>query len=267
MKVVIVTPAGRKRYLKILFEYLNKQKDSFDTWQLWINTENANDISYCKDIASKHTWIQTYDLIVPFSGNGSINSFFRYAMDTDTIYIRLDDDIVYLEPNFIKKITEARLKYPSPPFIYPLIINNGNICHYLAKQNKFTDNNIDSAPNGLNNLFYNPKSAYEMHCEFIKKIKDKNISHYYTNSFIVNNFYRLSINCISWLGQTIAELNGNIYGDEEQFLSVTYPQYKNNPNMVYGNAICSHYAFISQRDFLDNETNILEQYQSLCYEC
>ena len=26
MKIIVVTPAGRKRYLKILFEYLEKQK-------------------------------------------------------------------------------------------------------------------------------------------------------------------------------------------------------------------------------------------------
>ena len=38
MKRIIVTPAGRKRYLAILIKYLVKQKHSFDSWQIWCNT-------------------------------------------------------------------------------------------------------------------------------------------------------------------------------------------------------------------------------------
>jgi hypothetical protein len=42
------------------------------------------------------------------------------------MYIRLDDDVVWLEENFFKDMIEFRINNPEPLFIYPNIINNAN---------------------------------------------------------------------------------------------------------------------------------------------
>lgn len=39
MKRIIVTPAGRKRYMEILSSHLDKQRSDFDEWHIWQNTE------------------------------------------------------------------------------------------------------------------------------------------------------------------------------------------------------------------------------------
>jgi hypothetical protein len=265
MKTIIVTPAGRQRYLEILVKYLDKQKEHFNEWHLWVNTANQQDMLFCKQLEKEHAWIKAIDLEVPFSGINSINSFFKHAMDSDTIYIRLDDDIVYLEPEFVSKMVNNRLKYTDPPFIYPLIINNGNICSYIAREKKFTDNDIDEIHHCQNNLFYSPEKAYGVHQDFIGKVKTSSIDHFYIDNVLVDNFHRISINSISWFGETIQRLNGHVPGDEEQYLSVHYPKTINQPNLVCGDVICSHFAFVTQREFLD-KTDLLETYKKLSNE-
>lgn len=37
MKRIIVTPAGRERYLEVLLNNMIKCKDEFNEWHLWID--------------------------------------------------------------------------------------------------------------------------------------------------------------------------------------------------------------------------------------
>ena len=43
-RIVVVTPAGRRRYLEILFRYILKLRPIMDEYRLWVNTENNEDI-------------------------------------------------------------------------------------------------------------------------------------------------------------------------------------------------------------------------------
>ena len=45
-KVVVCTPAGRKRYMEILFYYILKQKHIIDEYRIWVNTKNQDDINW-----------------------------------------------------------------------------------------------------------------------------------------------------------------------------------------------------------------------------
>jgi hypothetical protein len=79
---------------------------------------------------------------------------------------------------------------------------------------------------------------------------------------------RASINCVSWLGRDLNRFV-NKYGldldnpfEEEQILSVDYPKSKGLINTIYGQAICSHFAFFTQREKMD-KSNILEEYKLL----
>ena len=53
-KVVVVTPAGRKRYLEILVHYILKEKNIIDKYVLWGNTRNQEDIEYMKYLTNKY---------------------------------------------------------------------------------------------------------------------------------------------------------------------------------------------------------------------
>ena len=45
-KVVAITPAGRRGYLEVLHKYIIKNKHLLDRWDLWVNTENSDDLNY-----------------------------------------------------------------------------------------------------------------------------------------------------------------------------------------------------------------------------
>ena len=58
MKIIVVTPAGRERYLKILLKNLEKQKNDFDEWHLWENTRNKEDEKYIRNLEKEYDWIK-----------------------------------------------------------------------------------------------------------------------------------------------------------------------------------------------------------------
>ena len=70
---------------------------------------------------------------------------------------------------------------------------------------------------------------------------------------------RFSINAILWFGDEMKKINGNVTGDDEEFLSCIYPTKMGLSNAWNGDAIIAHFAFFTQREELDNN-NILEQY-------
>jgi hypothetical protein len=98
----------------------------------------------------------------------------------------------------------------------------------------------------------NPQVAEWKHNNFLAG------SDYQTFSkWIMTDYERVSINCISWLG---GDMGVTVGRDEEQWLSVDRPKELKRYNAICGSAVCVHYAFYTQREHL-NKTNILEQYK------
>jgi hypothetical protein len=263
MEIEIVTPAGRKRYLEILYKHLLKQKQDFNQWTLWLNTVDLDDINYCKNLEKKHNWIKTIDLEISFNGNLSIYSFFKHGCNPNKIYIRLDDDIVWMDKNFINELSRFRYSHPEYFLVYPNIINNAIIDHINQRMGSL---NID-IPIGYDCFnpvgWQNPQYAEKKHEILINSINNNDLKKFKFKKWILNLYERVSINCISWFGKDFESFNGQVGSDEEQWLSVTKPQELKKYNVIYGKTICSHFAFNSQRDYLDKKTNLLEKYNFL----
>lgn len=51
-------------------------------------------------------------------------NFYLHAIDNNTVYIKLDDDIMYLNEDCIENILKARFKNSSYLLVYATIINN-----------------------------------------------------------------------------------------------------------------------------------------------
>jgi hypothetical protein len=89
MKRIIVTPAGRKRYLKILLQNLIKCKNEFDHWDIWINTKNQEDIDFILEIEKNYDFITTIQATSEINTEwpgASIHQFFKGCID-ETIKI------------------------------------------------------------------------------------------------------------------------------------------------------------------------------------
>lgn len=269
MKKIIVTPAGRKRYLEILIEYLKKQKNDFDEYHLWVNTTNEEDINYMLKLESEIEWVKTVKINEPINGNLSICKFFKEYTDSDTAYLRLDDDIVYIENDAIKEIFNFRINNPEYFLVYGNIINNSVITHIHQRIGA-----IPTQPFGLNQYacwqehgtpamgWVDGNFASFVHENFITDLNNNDTNKYKFKKWILSEYQRVSINVISWLGSEFSNFNGEVGSDEEQWLSVDKPKMINKPNIIFGEKIFSHYAFFTQREIVDNN-NFVNKYREI----
>lgn len=263
MRIEIVTPAGRQRYLELLFLHLKSQKEDFHQWTLWLNTTNQADIDFCKKLEEENEWIKAIDLDTGFAGNGSISSFFKHAKDSDTLYIRFDDDVIWMEEDFIKKLSKFRLENPEYFLVYGNIINNAVIDHLHQRIGALPYlNNIVSYSCGDENGWSNPQAAELKHENFFKKLNRGELNDFKFKKWDLFFHERVSINCISWFGEAFQNIDIAAIGDEEQFLSSDYPKSQSLTNTIYGQVLCSHFAFRPQREKMDN-SNILDHYKMI----
>jgi hypothetical protein len=266
-KLVVVVPAGRRRYMEVLLPYILKQRNFIDEYRLWINTNNKEDIEYIKGLSKKYSgFITTEDLPKEekrVGDNLAIHNFFRNTVDPNTVYIRVDDDVVWVEENYFKKLYEFRIKNPDYWLVHGNVVNNA-VCDHLHQKNGiyppepvYKFDCIDK--NGL----MNPQLAEQKHLTFLDNLKKKNLSKYILpKSVVLEKYERVSINSISWFGSAFAKFGGKVGVDEEKWLSVDNPKQTGIKNIICNDALCVHFAFGPQRGYVDS-TGVLESYKQL----
>ena len=270
MKVIVVTPAGRKRYLKILLKNLQKQKNDFDEWHLWENTRNKEDEIYIKELEKEYEWIKCVSLNwenskVKKGETWGISRFFDY-IDEKNMYVRFDDDILFIEDNFIKNIIKFRINNPKYSIVYGNIVNNNLIDHIHQRMGALdldTNINYECMGNGWNSKTI----PINIHIQFIEDIKKNNLEKWKFSKWELNNFERVSINCLCWKGSDMNNFkfmntnNGNKKVDEEHEISVEQPRSMGIPAVIYGGSLVSHGAFYRQRT--PELEELLQEYNNL----
>lgn len=263
-KCIIVTPAGRRQYLEVLVKHLAKQKHAFEEWHLWNNARNADDVNCLHELAGMHSWIKVIEAphSDPNAGNMNIHRFFNFTRDPETIYIRLDDDIVWLDDNFISDLYNARIRYPNYFLVFPHIINNGVICHLQQRTGVFDyPALVDYACMG--NAWSDPSISRTLHYQFLDAIENRRLDSWRNvfKQWIAVHNERISINSFAFFGKTFANIN--VGADEEDWLACEYPRTTNQRNIVVGSPMCVHYAFFTQRPTLDTDPSIMNRYSAI----
>lgn len=257
--LVCITPAGRRRYMRLLVPLVLSSK--IDRYDLWMNTDDPFDIEFCEQLATKFSKIQLVECPKKgLKGNRAIAAFYPLAAEPGTIYIKLDDDIVWGEPGFLDVLGEFRKAHPEYFFVSPLVINNAlctNVLQTFGKIRypKYLPANVHNDIHWTNGRF-----ARVLHEWFIQKIENDQYKELHTANvpFALNRF---SINCIAWLGETFRQFGGTIdFRDDEEFLSVIKPTQLGMVNCIVGSTLVAHYAFFTQRKALDR-TSVLEGYR------
>jgi len=259
-KVVVVTPAGRKRYLELLIPQVKGLKMYVDEYRLWVNTSNQEDIQYMEQQASQDPEFITLEYLkVPPDGINTICTFFKNCIDTQTIYVRFDDDIVLLDdPENFKKFIEFRIAHPEYFLVYGNILNNSIVSHL---QQRFGKLNMKCGFAGYLCMdaigWNNSDFALNLH----EQVVTQPLSYYhFDNRWDLVDYERVSINCISWFGSEFAKFSGEVGVSEEHWVSCDKPSQIKKINCIFGGFVCVHYAFFPQREKLD-ASDILERYR------
>jgi hypothetical protein len=259
-RVVCVTPAGRRRYMELLAPYV-LGSDIVDRYDIWMNTGHPADCKFLESLAK----LPRVRLVAHPAGakpsTESIGGFHPTATDADTIYIRLDDDVVWLEPGFFETLLRFRLARPEHFMVMPLIINNA-LCSFLLQSLGKVQ---VSRPLGTSCFdpvgWRDPRFALQLH-RFLLDLIQRGETHKLHAGPHVSALVRFSINSLCWFGRDMAPVARTITVEEELDLSAVIPARLGRTNCFCTDTIAAHFAFFSQRAKLDG-AGILEQYAAV----
>lgn len=266
-KIICITPAGRRRYMQYLVLQVITS-EIVDRYDIWVNTLNKEDIYFFMKLAEKYPKVNlVWQPDGEVDGNRTINAFYRRCLDEDTIYFKLDDDIVWMEPSLIRKMADFRIDNPEYFLVSPLVINN-TWCTYILEVKRRIKFSYYIPCNAHHIFWENGTFAFKLHDWFIRKwlVPGKWEELHCGKSEM--GLTRFSINAVLWFGSQMKAFGGIIPedpGDDEEFLSCIYPSSIGCSNCVNGDAIVSHFAFYTQRDRLDRES-ILDRYGKHLHE-
>ncbi len=260
-KIIAVTPSGRKKYLEVLKDYIINNP-LIDEWQLWQNTNKKEDIEYINFL--HHNYQKTNVIRVEgATGNAyQIHKFFKYCTKKDTVYIRFDDDVVWMSENSVLNLVDFRINNPEYFLIYGNIVNNC-ICDHLHQKNKALEIEENIGYDCLDEVGWEtPYIAEKKHRCLLNAINKNDVHKYFFQNHLLEDYKRCSINVISWLGEEFYKFKGSVGADEEDWLSCDKPKQLQKPNIILGDSLFSHFSFHTQAEHME-KTDILDQYKNL----
>jgi hypothetical protein len=271
-KIVAVTPAGRKCYLELLIPQLMRYVDAgvLDEYHLWVNTVDKSDITYMEQVASELPNIIKLHRLptdVKCMQNMSIYSFFKNAVDDNTVYVRFDDDIVYIDTvHAFKQFLDFRIDHPQYFMVYANILNNALIAHVLQRKRKLNLNKGFAEYQCMDPVGWKDGPfAANLHDQVLEKLTSKQglEPFHFSDEWFLYHRERVSINCLAWIGHEFRKQCGGIVErDEEKEIATTMPLKLHLHNTIFGGFCVVHYAFHTQRDYC-NKMGYYERYQTV----
>lgn len=271
-RVVICIPSGRRRYLEVLLPYILRERGIIDQVNLWVNTNNIQDIEYISCVCKKHPEffksISMPDLKQNSHAIGKVRGvckFYNQCVEPHTVYIKCDDDICYIEKDAIKELVAFRLENQEPLLVYPNIINNVMLSHIHQR--------FGCIPVTIGACRWNPfcavgrksgAAAAAIHNAFLRSYHNHSLDNYRFSRFVLWDYVRVSIGLVVFFGEDMSAFNGVIEGiDDERFLSEILPARLKRPNVIYGKKLVSHFSYGTQRAYLEANTDLLSRYKQI----
>lgn len=267
MKVISVTPAGRHKYLELLAKYLLRQRDLIDEHYWWLNTREPEDVAYIYRLVDRYPGffrVIAKPIHPRLSIGESIWAYLRECTALDTLYLRFDDDICYMAEDAVANLIAYRQQHREPLLVLGNIVNNA-ICTHFQQQAGVIPASWDHVSNDCWDEVGHGSGVFarRLHRRFLKNVERGEQDKWKRTSFPIDGTSRFSVNVISWFGadlQGLPELRLDRV-DEEPFLTQDLPARLERPNQVCSEALFAHYAFYTQRPFLEwTSPDILERY-------
>lgn len=264
MRLVVVTPAGREKYMRLLSHYVLASPE-VDEWQLWDNCRTEPDRAYLHRLAASDPRCRLKQLPGANGGWDVIGEFFRFCDDADALYLRLDDDVVFIEPGFFPKfVARAAAERGKALWFSPLVINNA-ICNWLLKY--FSRVAIAGPITAQCMCPFSWKSANfpkAMHPVFIAAARAGRLADFRVPDRDLR-LARFSINAFGFFGADRVALGEAFIApeaNEEEWLSAVLPARLDRPGRIFGDIVVAHFSFYTQERAL-LRTGLLDAYYEL----
>lgn len=266
-KIIAFTPCGRKRYMDLLAAHVVREQalGHIDKWVLFNNPYTVEDSTYAAQLAGRYDWIEVLNVgdETPTRSASQIASFYGGLKDENCIYVRLDDDLIYIHKGALVKLVRYRIAHPKPFLVYPTIINNTRTSFQLQKHGIIPESwglvePILCAPTA----WVNPSFVFNLHQKALDAIERDSLEEFTLPSEEFTDWEtgNISINSFAIFGKDMAECN--VGADEEGYLSKFRPQAVHRHNARCGDAFVIHFAYHTQTEFMD-KSGMLTDYARL----
>lgn len=302
-KIIPFVPAGRERTLKVLVKYFIKHKDKIDHVQLWVNTTVPEDIKYMESLNKMDPEFfrllrvpMEYEFYHPAHPNADVETekgrkyrrgpvqwntgrFYEYTTDPEAIYIRFDDDIVYIHDDFFENIVRFRINNPDYFVVFANIWNNAIVSYIHQQEGRidYKSGTVESPYCMDMTGWASPDFAISIHKNLLESIEQGDTKDWYFDGSCVHddlqwmgNGYelldatRFSISCFAYFGKEFAKWGGKFKDkDEEIFLTEIYPNKTGKSNVICGDALVSHLTFSPYQKKAVLNTDIPQRYEKL----
>lgn len=285
-RVVAWTPYGRERSVSILHQYLRREHERglVDQYWLYLNTDpdQTGDLRYAYELAKRFPgFIRIVERpddcprMIPKQRNTGFA--YRYMTDRDTVYVRLDDDIVYLHENAVERLVVAKLQMRPTLCTHALMWNNAITSWYLQQAGVIpppgtkADDGYDwptvGGPYCMDPIGWASGDfavhIHELFLDWAEAGTPERAFLYQDMPLRIGE--QFSVSAFAALGEDYANLPrpGVLEPDEEEhWHTVHQPRQIGAPNIIVGNALVSHLTFMGQQRAVFS-TNILDRYRDL----
>lgn len=278
-RVVAWTPYGREKTVSLLAEYLRRDHDRgiVDEWWLCENTdpEQQSDVMYMyklvmanKGFISRKTRPADCPRLYPKQRNTGY--FYRYMTDVDTVFVRLDDDIVYVHEDAIERLVRHRLEAEVGVATFPVMWNNAIITYFLQNAGIVPKEWGEAKMYCMDPVGWaDGQFAVKMHDMLLTAVESGDPAQI-EKLFLYHDMQlpvgmQFSVSTFASLGSMYAGLAqpGVLVPDEEEsWHTIHQPRKIGQPNVVHGNALVSHYTFFPQKAIVE-ASDTLARYRAL----
>lgn len=282
-----MTIVGRLKYLQVQLPYLlayragpqhhhywcmNVYDKETEAWIQHVTAEYPDFFSIMRipEGQKVHEWpgFNVQYFLNGISLNGSNGS--DGSDGSDVVYVKLDDDVVYLSPNFFETLYQEKIAHPEIPVLCPFIINNQAHAHVAQKHGLLPSyweyiHDATWCYTGENthklNYFHNLEFGVALHRLFLADTSSRWIN-WRDNIWTFSKSSRFSINCVAMTEKDLVKIRP-VPCDDEEYLSRTVPQTLGRNNAMTTKCMCVHFSFYNQQGhFLEH--GLLEDYVKLC---
>ena len=270
---------GREKNMKILHFYIEQslKNDIINEYHMFDFSRNNNDhlfiyneFNRLNSIYQGKIYLHNYDdneiILKKARVKTNWSPFYKTISkwSKNSVVIKCDDDILFIDINSLKNAIKDRIKDKISFLIHSNCINNGVCAYYQKDLFKNLNNELNKHPiGGINGvLFEKPELAYVLHNQFCKDLlmDMNNINKYIINNVFIDN--RISINFILINGNDLKYLENITFHDEYE-LSSLLPEKLLRPNKIKGDFITSHLSYTFQDKILLNRPELLFNYQKI----
>lgn len=258
-RVTLTCFAGRRRYLEILITYVNEllDKSLVDEFHLWDYTRDPEDAKWIQEncqkykifeVQDKSTWKEYYE----YYGN------LKWT-DPMAIYIKCDDDIVFIDVDAFKGFLHNRIENPNDLLAFPSIVNNQ--VAFIIQQTMGLWSSLDGQV-----LESDKAMADGIHGAFLEDPTNfvQNSRALFPRKCVINKNSQIHIN-INFFAILAKDLHifTKCWENDELNLALYIPRWSGRSNYIDPSFVVCHMAFGLQRDAGFNEEPHLEKYLEL----